>query len=156
MASKGDSCQIRTPYFFTWSGWPNKGQPTINPYVEIQPTGAGVAISKSMDSNKIMAQAQAAAPAAATSPTASKLAGMMTGLPDFWVQIPFPIIASTVAMLMGIADEVGLGDAIEVAANMKDSTTAKDGAPKVGFLKFECQLNRLLTALWFRRLELHS
>lgn len=140
VASKGKSCQIRIPYFFTWSGWPNKGQPFINPYVEIQPAGAGIAFSKSLDSTKITAQAQAAAPAAMaelapgassppTSPTAaSRMAGMMMGLPNFWVQVPFPIIASTMAMLMGIADEVGLGDAIEAAANIKDSSFA--GAPK--------------------------
>jgi len=37
VVSKGKSCQIRTPYFFTWSGYPNKGQPFLNPYVEVQP-----------------------------------------------------------------------------------------------------------------------
>jgi hypothetical protein len=41
------------------------GQPFMNPYVEIQPAGAGIAISKGLDSTKMVAQAQAAAPAAA-------------------------------------------------------------------------------------------
>ena len=44
VASKGKTCQIRIPYFFTWSGWPNKGQPFMNPYVEIQPAAGTAAI----------------------------------------------------------------------------------------------------------------
>ena len=72
---------------------------------------------------------------------ASRMAGMMKGLPNFWVQVPFPIIASTMAMLMGIADDVGLGDAIEAAANIKDS--GGGGAPKVGPLLYK--LNARLT-----------
>jgi|AntAceMinimDraft_5_1070358.scaffolds.fasta_scaffold40517_2 hypothetical protein len=104
--------------------------------------GAGIALSKSMDSTKVTARAQTAAPAAAgtvafapassppTSPTAaSRMAGMMKGTPNFWVQVPFPIIASTVAMFMGIADNVGMGDLVEAAVNTKDSGTGK-GAPK--------------------------
>lgn len=60
------------------------------------------------------------------------MAGMMKGLPNFWVQVPFPIIASTVAMFMGVAEDLGVGDLVEAAVNIKDSGggTGGDKAPK--------------------------
>jgi len=118
IASKSPTMNFRHPFFFKHSGWPNRGQPTICPDVEIAPPGAGVKVA-AVDTEALQKKASAAAGSQVTS-AASKFAFKTS----FWVKTPWPIIASTISTCNTVADQVGLGDvatAIEMGQVIKVS-----------------------------------
>lgn len=114
VVAKGGAAQIRIPYFFTWSGWPNKGQSFLNPHVEVQPAGAGIKMPGTA-ANKV-------APATGLSGNSAKAAAWFNGPKTFWAQVPLPIIASTFAMMSDVASEVGLGEVLDTALAVQGSS----------------------------------
>lgn len=127
VVAKGGAAQIRIPWFFTWSGWPNKGQMLLNPYVEVQPAGAGIKMPGGTANNTV-----APAPAGlSTEGNSAKVASWFDGPKTFWAQVPLPIIASTFSIMSDVASEVGLGEVLDTALAVQGSSVQGAAAVKV-------------------------